>query len=59
MRELVLLKLQTFIQDSGGFGIPRFFDCDEDEFITDAKELESMSDQELLEVFESCVGFNG
>lgn len=59
MRELVIAKLSGFIGDSDGYGIPRYFDCLDDEYITDPAELEGFTDEELLEVFESTVGFGG
>ena len=59
MRDLVISKLKRFIADSQGYGIPREFDCDDEEFITDADELETMTDEQLLEVFETAVGFGG
>ena len=59
MRDLVISKLKQFIADSQGYGIPRYFDCDDEEFITDADELCNMTDEQLLEVFETAVGFGG
>lgn len=59
MRDLVITKLKQFIADSNGYGIPSSFDCDEDQMITDAADLHNMDDEQLLEVFESCVGFGG
>ena len=57
MRDLVIQRLTTLIEDCDG--IPRYFDCEEDEFITDVEQLTDMSDEELLEVFENVVGFQG
>ena len=57
MRDLVISKLKQFIADSQGYGIPRYFDCDDEEFITDADELCNMTDEQLLEVFETAVYF--
>ena len=59
MRNLVISKLKQFITDSQGYGIPRYFDCSEDEYITNTDELSGMSDEQLLEVFEAVVGFGG
>ena len=59
MRQLVIERLKSFVRDSDGYGIPRYFDCDEEDNITDPDELDNMSDEELIEVFESCVGFGG
>jgi len=59
MRDLVIAKLKQFIADSDGYGIPGCFDADEDQMITDPAELSNMDDEQLLEVFESCVGFGG
>ena len=59
MRDLVISKLKQFITDSQGYGIPRYFDCSENEYITNTDELSGMSDEQLLEVFEAVVGFGG
>jgi hypothetical protein len=59
MRDLIVNKLATIIQDSDGYGIPRHFDCDESEHITDVDELNSLSDKDLLEVLIATVGFSG
>jgi len=59
MRDLVVAKLKQFIANSDGYGIPRYFDCDDEDAIKDPAELDSMSDKELVEVFEACVGFGG
>ena len=57
--EVLSFNFEGFIADSDGYGIPRCFDCDEDEMITDPKELNHMDDEQLLEVFEAVVGFGG
>lgn len=57
MRELVIQRLTFLIEDSGG--IPRYFDCEDDELITDPQELGSMSDEELIDLLEIVVGFGG
>jgi hypothetical protein len=59
MRDLVISKLKQFIADSYGYGIPREFNGDDEDTIKDPTELDSMSDEQLLEAFESCVGFGG
>ena len=59
MRELVIHRLTAFIKDSDGYGIPRHFDCTDEDAIKDPAELQTMSDEELLEAYESCVGFGG
>ena len=59
MRDLIVNKLSTIIQDSDGYGIPRNFDCDESEHITDVDELNSLSDKDLLEVLIATAGFSG
>jgi len=59
MRDLIIKNLATVIQNSNGYGIPRHFDCDESEYITDVDELNSLSDEDLLEVFISTIGFSG
>ena len=59
MRDLVIKRLEVIIGMSGGYGIPCCFDCDEDKMITDPKELNHMDDEQLLEVFEATVGFQG
>ena len=58
MRDLVIAKLTEAIRMTGGYGIPRCFDCD-DNTIADPIELDTMSDEQLLEVFEATVGFGG
>jgi hypothetical protein len=59
MRDLIIKNLATVIQNSNGYGIPRHFDCDESEYITDVDELNSLSDEDLLEVLISTIGFPG
>ncbi len=59
MRELVIAKLTEFIANNDGYGIPREFDCGDEDSIKDPAELGSMSDEELLQAFEACVGFWG
>lgn len=59
MRDLVIAKLTEAIKQSDGYGIQRWFDCEDDEMITDANELNHMDDEQLLEVFELAVGFQG
>jgi hypothetical protein len=59
MRDLIIKKLTTIIQNSDEYGIPRHFDCDESEHITDVDELDSLSDEDLLEVLISTIGFSG
>ena len=59
MRELLIAKLAGFINDADGYGIPRYFDCVEEDHIIDADDLNTMTDQELLEIFEATVGFGG
>lgn len=59
MRNLVIAKLKGFIANDYEDGIPRDFDCDDEDTIKDPAELDSMTDEQLLEVFEACVGFGG
>lgn len=59
MRDLVIAKLTEAIRMTGGYGIPRCFDCDDEDTIADPIELDTMSDEQLLEVFEATVGFGG
>lgn len=59
MREMILQKLNGFLKDDPRYGIPRYFDCYDDDYIRDMSELEKMSDEELLEVFEATVGYRG
>lgn len=59
MRELVIARLAKMIEIDPEYGIPRCFDCDEEDYIRDSTELNSMADEDLLEVFETNVGFNG
>lgn len=59
MRELILNKLKGFISDADGYGIPRFYFCDEEDFITNPDELDGMTDEEVMEVYEASIGFQG
>ena len=59
MRELIITRLTAFIDSSGGMGIPRYFECNDDDYITDPDDLDSLSDEELLEVYDACVIFTG
>ncbi len=59
MRQIVIERLTSFIQDSDDYGIPAYFDCDEDEYIKDPSELNDKTDEQLLNIFEACVGFGG
>jgi len=59
VRDLVIAKLKQFIANSYGYGIPREFNCDDEDAIKDPAELDSMSDEQLLEAFEATVGFGG
>lgn len=59
MRELLILRLKGLIAESGEYGIPPYFDCTEDEYITDPDTLNGLSDEELLDVYETTVGFGG
>jgi hypothetical protein len=55
MKELVINRLKQLIVDSGGDGIPRDFDCTESNYITDPDELNGLSDDALLDVFEASL----
>lgn len=57
MRKLVIQRLTSLIED--GEGIPPYFDCEDDELITDSQELESMSDEQLIDMLEIVIGFGG
>lgn len=59
MRNLIIQRLTSLIEDSNGYGIPRNFDCDENENVLDSQELNEMSDEELLEVFEDALDLYG
>ncbi len=59
MRDIVIERLTSFILDSDGYGVPSYFDCDEDEYIKDPSILNDMSDEDMLNVFEASIGFNG
>jgi hypothetical protein len=59
MRDLVIAKLAEAIRMTSGYGIPRCFDCDDNDTITDASELDTLTDEQLLEAFEATVGFGG
>lgn len=56
MRDLIIHRLME-IMDSDG--LPRYFDCDKHEYIHSKEELDSLSDEDLLEVFETSVEFQG
>jgi hypothetical protein len=55
MRNLIIQRLTILIEDSNGYGIPRNFDCDENENVLESQELTEMSDEELLEAFEAAL----
>ena len=57
MRERILQKLKGFLEDD--CEIPRRFDCFVSEYITEYSELETMDDEELLEVFEATIDYRG
>lgn len=59
MRELVIQRLTQLIQDSDGYGIPLYFDCDEADYIKDSSDLQNKPDEDLLEILEATVGFQG
>lgn len=59
MRELIITRLTEFIDSSGGMGIPLYFECNDDDYITDSKDLDSLSDEELLDVYDASVMFTG
>lgn len=59
MRELIIAKLTEYINDSEGMGIPRYFECEVDEYMTDTKELDSLNGEELLEMYDANVMFCG
>lgn len=59
MREIILKRLKGMLNVSDGCGIPRYAECDESEFITDSVELENMSDEALLEIYDASIGFHG
>lgn len=53
MKELVINRLKRLIADSDGDGIPR--DFKESAYITDPDELNDLSDDALLDVFEASL----
>lgn len=59
MRELIINRLKEIIETDPEYGIPRYFDCSEEEHITDVEELTEMNDEQLLDVFETTIGFGG
>jgi len=59
MRDLVIKRLAAIIGMSGGYGIPRCFDGDDNDNITDTSDLDTLTDEQLLEAFEATVGFGG
>lgn len=48
MRHLVIKKLKTIIENCEVCGIPRYFGCPDNEYITDPEDLHMMTDEELL-----------
>lgn len=54
MRDLIIAKLLEMMAASDGAGIPAYFDCDDDEYIRDEAGLTALSDETLLEVFETA-----
>lgn len=59
MRDIVIERLTSFIQDAEEMGIPAYFYCEEVEYIKAPSILNDMSDEDLINVFEACVGFHG
>lgn len=59
MRELVIDRLRSMIEIDPDYSIPRHTDCDEDDYITDVEELNTMTDEQLLDAFEGAIEFWG
>jgi hypothetical protein len=59
MRHLIIQKLKVVIEQNKPDGIPRYFDCEEDECITDLEALHMLTDEELLSVYDITIGFWG
>ncbi len=58
LRKLIIDRLASILENDD-VGIPRYFECGDDEMVHSVEELETMSDEELLECFEATVGFAG
>lgn len=59
MRHLVIQRLLVIIEQNKPDGIPRYFDCEEDARIRDPEALHMLTDEELLEVYDTAIGFWG
>ena len=59
MRELVIKRLSLIIADSDGEGVPLYYGCDDNEFITDPSDFDKLSDEALLDVYDATIGFMG
>lgn len=55
MRHLIIQKLKVVIEQNKPDGIPKSFDCEEDECITDPEALHMLTDEELLNVYDTIV----
>lgn len=59
VRHLVIQRLKVIIEQNKPDGIPRYFDCEENEYITDPEALHMLTDEELLNVYDVTIGFWG
>ena len=63
IREKIIKKITELLvdemEDDESMGLERYYDCDPEEYVKDPKELESMTDDELLAMWENLWGFQG
>lgn len=59
LREITINRLAVIIKDSNGYGIPRYFDCSDEEYIKDPAQLAALTDDELLNCYEATFMFSG
>mgnify|MGYP003343808810 FL=1 len=63
IREKIIKQITELLvdemDDTESLGLERYYDCDPEEYIKDPKQLESMSDDELLEMWQNLWAFQG
>lgn len=57
MRLFIIERLKTVIMESDGFGIPRYFNCTDKENITDVEEVHQLTDDQLLDIYNTIIEF--
>ena len=55
MRHLVIQRLLVVVEQNKPDGIPRYFDCEENEYITNPEALHMLTDEELLNVYDIAI----